>query len=125
MQFLPPVSYLTYLDRYVIVAYMFLAASILENFVAAYFARAWATDDGWTLRDGYDEEGLDDADARADLVEKGDWIFAPVFLGAWSLLHVVILLGVAFGWFRASWKETANPPDDESSKIVAFSVTRK
>ena len=133
MSFIPPVSYLTYLDIYVIIAYMFLAVSILENFVAAWYARAWAVDDGWALRPGYDWDnswalqgdgaGGDDPDARADMVEKGDWIFAPVYLGTWTLFHLVILLGVALGWFHTPWAQVENPPDDEASQTVHWHVT--
>ena len=128
MGFIPPVSYLTFLDIYVIVATIFLSISIAENFVVAYYARAYALEgEGWPLREGYSGWADDDLDARADFVEAIDFVFAPVFLGAWVLLHALIFLGVAFGWFYQSWEKVENPPNDddtESTKVVKWKVQR-
>ena len=107
---------------------MFLSISIAENFVVAYAARAFALEgEGWPLREGYEGFADDDLDARADLVEAIDWVFAPVFLGTWALLHAGIFLGVAFGWFFRSWERVENPDDDddsESSKVVHWTVAK-
>ena len=75
--FVPKISYLTYLDRYSLFSVFMLCLSIAENFVVAIVGNQ-----------------------SAQAVDR--WFFAA-FAGTWLLLHVVLGALAAAGSFHATW----------------------
>lgn len=82
MNFIPPVSYLTLLDIYVISAYVMLFLSITCNFVVTVLA-----------------DGDEDDPVAKDL----DLYFSAVFISIWCLFHVFIMVGTHQNRFQRSW----------------------
>jgi hypothetical protein len=88
--FLPVISYSTLLDRYTLIAYFFLAAWMIENFVVS------------PLFFNSDEQKL----AKAI-----DQTCAFIYISLWVSLHFMIVLGSTCDLFRKSWYEVEH--DDQ------------
>eukprot|EP01137_Pigoraptor_chileana_P012748 Opistho-2@65442 len=87
--YLPKVPYVTLLDTYVIIAFVFLAVIALEN-ALVYIA----------------------VDHDID-IRKWDILFAGVVYGCWVLLKVLIMLGERTRVFYEDWEHALNNPADE------------
>jgi hypothetical protein len=82
IQFVPPVGYLTYLDKYALVAFTFQSFALFENFIVS---------------------GLVLEDAETDLAT--DRMFGLVFSLVWCGLHVVGAVCLGCGIFHVDWSE--------------------
>ena len=88
--FLPVISYSTLLDYYTLTAYFFLATWMLENFMVS------------PLIIPHDR----------DTAKKIDHAFASVYLILWIFLHVAIILGSSYDFFRKTWEEVEDDDQD-------------
>ena len=80
--FVPKVSYQTFLDVYTLTGYVFLAVWMLENFfVSPLF------------------------DATKNEADHTDKVVGAVYTIAWISLHIIIVIGSKFDWFRKSWAQ--------------------
>lgn len=84
--FLPIVSYLTWLDYYMIIALCLISSTILFEF---FTSRLFFPPNS----DG----------SRNDDAERNGKIFAYVYVGFWVLLNVVIVFGHVFNLFFEDW----------------------
>jgi len=73
IQTIPVVSYLTLLDRYVILSFSWLFVSCLESYMAATF-----------------------------LTQQMDDCFNAISASLWLTLHLIIVVGTLCGWFRVT-----------------------
>ena len=73
IQTIPAVSYLTLLDRYIILSFSWLFMSCLESYMAATF-----------------------------LTQQMDDCFNAISAGLWFTLHLIIVVGTLCGWFRVT-----------------------
>jgi hypothetical protein len=92
--YVPPTSYLTFLDKYVGIAILMIGAEILENFVISYF--------------------VDYPDAY-----YWDASFAIALSGLWTFAHVLIVIGTHRKWFWLSWDiiESRDKADDHEVEV--------
>ncbi len=87
--FCPPVSYLTLLDKYILLAFLTLLVIVAENFIVSQM--------------------------EYDAAVKLDRGFSIIVLLWWVLLHVFIAIGTKFDLFYLDWKEIMNndtPPQE-------------
>lgn len=77
-EYIPKVSYSTYLDHYSLMAFAFLSMVVVESYII-YF--------------------LD-----SSLAQRIDDVFAVIYTIVWVLIHVGILAGAVYGWFYESWE---------------------
>mmetsp|Transcript_2998 Transcript_2998/g.4044 ORF Transcript_2998/g.4044 Transcript_2998/m.4044 type:complete len:407 (-) Transcript_2998:83-1303(-) len=84
MQSIPPVGYTTYLDRYVLAAFVWLTLGVLANCLRSYVAI---------------EEVLNTTEQKSI-----DLAIQAVILGSWILLHAIVVFLSLCGGLRQSWK---------------------
>ena len=100
--FLPVISYSTLLDYYTLVAYIFLAVWMVENFLVSPLFVGGG-------------QGQQEAARRVDV------FCASVYLLLWLAIHVTIMIGNYYDIFRKPWKEVQQ--DDEEDNPLAHKET--
>eukprot|EP00041_Stephanoeca_diplocostata_P026015 m.693544 g.693544 ORF g.693544 m.693544 type:complete len:390 (+) comp22873_c0_seq13:170-1339(+) len=104
----PKTAYLTYLDKYTLVAYGFLISILFKDYLLAHLY----------------QRGHLSVDSR----DNGDTIYTIAYVAVWLLLNAVLFIGAFTGAFRESWeqKEESNLPGDESfltKESIQFTTT--
>lgn len=94
---LPPVPYLTILDKYVLTGFALICLDGMKNIFV---------------------KSLHSADAvnNADLIYACDYLFMYGFVGLWTLATIVILLGSVFPIFYRPWGEVKIVSDHETTR---------
>lgn len=80
--YIPKISYQTLLDKYTIFGTMMLGVTIIENFFVS---------------------SLFNPDA-SPTIEYRDQFFAVVWNVVWWVVHLYLVLGESFDWFRVPWE---------------------
>jgi hypothetical protein len=89
--FCPPVSYLTLLDKYILISFATLLVIVAENFIVSQM--------------------------EYDAAVKLDVAFSIIILLWWVLLHLFIAIGTKLDLFYLSWKDVAKddtPPEKKT-----------
>ena len=89
--FCPPVSYLTLLDKYILLSFLTLLIIVAENFIVSQM--------------------------EYDAATKLDGAFSIIILLWWLLLHVVIAVGTKFDLFYLDWKDVV---DDDTEPVETY-----
>ena len=89
--FCPPVSYLTLLDKYILLSFLTLLIIVAENFIVSQM--------------------------EYDAATKLDGAFSIIILLWWLLLHVVIAIGTKFDLFYLDWKDVV---DDDTEPVETY-----
>lgn len=90
----PNVSYLTLLDKYIIFAFVVLSVVVFESFVVALFP--------------------DDAYHAATVLDD---VIMAIIATVWVLLHVLIAVGARTGWFYIPWERVLEDDNAQSQWV--------
>lgn len=80
----PQVSYLTLLDKYMLIAFIFISLFVLENFLVTQ---------------------INDSGTSLELIDR---YFALIYVSMWTLLHILIFTGVYIGLFRQNYERSTD-----------------
>lgn len=94
MSMMPKLGYITLMDWYVSTGYFAMAGWLIESFFVSYYTYQ------------YD-------------VKTMDTICAFLFSAVWTGMHLLIVIGGFYGWFRLSWeKVVVADAEEDDSKII-------
>ncbi len=83
--YLPKVSYLTLLDKYVLISFVVLGITAVQNAIVF-------------------RKSMDD-DVDMDALERGDRVFVSVIAGIWIIVNLSILAGSKTQFFFHTWQQ--------------------
>lgn len=93
----PSISYLTLLDKYIIVSFLFIALIVLESFVLVYL--------------------------NVNVAESLNTVFSIILLILWTAIHIFVVIGWFTNLFVASWDDVIKGNRTEPQTAIVSKIT--